>query len=257
MIRIGLVSDIHLGVGDDASVITELERVTYHFNEIFHPDHVVILGDLIEDATAAAEDRKNIRTVTSTLNRIEAPVTYLVGNHDVMHLSTAEFSELVGNDPWGSVERGDDHLVFLDSSAPQLPDARGMIDDSQLTFLERELIEHDGVLLFVHHPIHYHDIRDNYWFGEYPERAFCGNKREINERIFGRSVKAVFNGHLHETDHTRYEGIDHFTLNAFNKVRPDADVTGTYAELTVDGQQIKLVVRGTDVRERFSIITGD
>lgn len=131
--------------------------------------------------------------------------------------------------------------MFLDSSAPWLPGARGEIDDDQFQYLESVADRGQDLVVFVHHPIHYHDVRDNYWFGEYPERAFCGNKKEVYSLLEG-SVRFTFNGHLHEVHHEGYRGADHFTIGSFNREVPDAGVTGTHAVARIEGDPIEVDV---------------
>ncbi|MCW8173178.1 hypothetical protein D8S78_18945 [Natrialba swarupiae] len=40
----------------------------------------------------------------------------------------------------------------------------------------RESAAGEPFTIFVHHPIHYYDVSNSYWWSTYPERAFCGNK---------------------------------------------------------------------------------
>lgn len=235
MVKIGLISDVHMRNADVTGVQSALERITDRFNDGFRPDTTIVLGDLIEDEGTERADLENVRRVTGVLDDLDSPVTYLRGNHDVVNLSRETLDDEL-NDPWGhiSVDDAAVDLLYLDSSAPRLPDARGELDQEQLTFLDEALDRSDDAVVFVHHPIHYHPIDENYWFAEHPERAFCGNKREVHDVIEAHdAVSAVFNGHLHEFDHTTYHEVDHFTINAVNKELPDADVTGTYAEVTI------------------------
>jgi 3',5'-cyclic AMP phosphodiesterase CpdA len=250
--RIGVVSDVHLRTADRDAVTQELETVVERFNDSFRPDAVVVLGDLVEHEATAERDRENVELLVDALADLDAPVTFLVGNHDVMNLSSDDLSALLEQDLWGHVEGA--NALYLDSSAPRLDGAPGEVSDEQLDFLADELRADDETLLFVHHPVHYHDIRDNYWFGETPERAFCGNKKAVNAILEDHGgVTAVFNGHLHETDHTRYRGTHHFTINAFNKERPGADVTGTYAEVTLDDELIVRIAEGDRMTTTFEL----
>ncbi|WP_137284757.1 metallophosphoesterase family protein [Halorussus salinisoli] len=250
--KIGLVSDIHLQSENRESVLEELSGVVDRFDDSFEPDVTVVLGDLIEDEGSADRDSEHVRAVAETLDDLDSPVTFLAGNHDVENLSSDELAALLDQDRWGRIDGTD--LLYLDSAAPWLSGARGEVTDEQLAFLDDELDGTDDRLLFVHHPVHYHDLRDNYWFGETPERAFCGNKAEVNRVIEHRDgVLAVFNGHLHETDYTRYRGTHHFTVNAFGKERPESDVTGTYAEVTIDDRLTVRVVEGDRMTRTFEV----
>ena len=240
--RLGLLSDVHLRSSDADAVVATLQDIVRHFNTRFQPDHVVVLGDLIEDESPAA-DRDHLRTVVEELSALDAPVTFLAGNHDVERVPPTEFSEIVGNPRWGRI--ADTPVVYLDSAAPHLAGAPGYVSDEQLTFLDGALAELDEALLLVHHPIHHRSLADNVWFSEAPERAFLVNKRDVLAVVEEHaSVRAVFNGHVHETHHARFRGLDHFTVNAVNKETPDSGVTGTYTEVELASSLSVTVVEG-------------
>lgn len=241
MTTIGVITDIHLNQDVREPARSALRDVVARFNEEVEPEYVVVLGDMIHDADSEARDEQNLREVSRTLSDLRCPVRYLRGNHDVENLGRAGVSDVLDQDPWGEAVVDDLPLVFLDSSAPWLPGARGEIDDEQVRYLDRASSRADDVVVFVHHPIHYHDVRDNYWFGEYPERAFCGNKKEVYSLLDG-SVRCTFNGHLHEDHHERYGGADHFTIGSFNRETPDAGVTGTHAVARFDRGEIEVDV---------------
>lgn len=249
--KIGLVADVHLQSENRESVLDGLSAVVDRFNDSFEPDRTVVLGDLIEHAETARRDRERVRAVAKALADLDSPVTYLAGNHDVMNLSSEELAATLDQNLWGRVDGTD--LLYLDTSAPELAGPRGAVTDDQLAFLDDELDSKGDRLLFAHHPLHYHDVRDNCWFGETPEEAFCGNKKAVNRIVDRDDVLAVFNGHLHETDYTRYRGVHHFTVNAFGKERPDVDVRGTYAEVTLDDRLTVRVVEGDRLTRTFEV----
>jgi 3',5'-cyclic AMP phosphodiesterase CpdA len=251
MVRIGIVSDIHMREADQDAVTKQLEQVVDRFNTAFQPDIVVVPGDLIEDGETPAADRQHITAVQHVLEQVDAPIRYLAGNHDVEQVSPDTLHDLFGHDLYGVETVDGQPLVFLDSSAPHQPGARGEISNDQLAFLDNTLQQHDDVVLFIHHPIHYRNLEDSYWWDTYPERALCGNKKEINDIIARHdSVRLMVNGHIHDNNHTVYNEIDHITVNAFNKETRESGVTGTYAELTATGSAITI-----DVREQDAVTT--
>ncbi len=118
-----------------------------------------------------------------------------------------------------------------------------------MEFLDRELSELEEALIFIHHPIHYRNVEDTYWFDVYPERAFCGNKKEINSIIESRGcdVKAVFNGHLHSRDHTLYRGRNHSTMPPFRE-EDRGGFDGSYALVETDEEvEVGLMKRDTRI----------
>jgi len=246
--RLALFADVHMRDEDHDAVTETLERAVERA-ESFDPDRTVVIGDLIQDEHREA-DRRNVERVLDAL----APLSprYLAGNHDIAHVTADEFESLVGNDRWGHEVVEGTALVYLDTSAAHLPGARGAVSEPQLEHLRDVLADHDGALLFAHHPIHYHDLSDNAWFSEHPELAFCGNKAWIQRVLDDHGALAAFNGHVHELDHTPYRGVDHVTLNAINKERPDSETpTGTHALVTLDADRLRVEVYDADgfVRE--------
>ncbi|MFB6168869.1 MAG: metallophosphoesterase [Haloferacaceae archaeon] len=239
--KLGIVSDVHLRSAHERAVLTELDRVVGRLRA-FDPDRLVVLGDLIEDETEAA-DRDHVRAVREALDALSVPVTYLLGNHDVARLSHEDLRDLLGVERFYGRIGGTD-LFYLDSSAPERSGAQGAVSDEQLAVLDRELADAEGAVVFVHHPLGYRDLSGNDWFAEEPERAFCGNKREVNEVLARHDVAAVISGHVHETAHVRDRGVEHITVSAFSKERRDVPVTGTYAELTLDDGLSLRVVEG-------------
>jgi Icc-related predicted phosphoesterase len=252
-VRVGIVSDVHLRSADRAAVRDELGAVVDRFAG--RVDRAVVLGDLIEDEDAAT-DRDHVRAVREAFDALDAPVTYLLGNHDVERLSRADLRELLG------VERfhgriGDTDLFSLDSAGPQGSGARGVVPDGHLAALDEGLADADDAVVFVHHPLAHRSLDDNEWFAEAPERAFCWNREEVEDVLARHDVRAVVNGHVHETAHVRSRGVDHFAVTAFNKEFPGASVTGTYAELRL-GETLRLrVVEGDRAAKTFEVPSTD
>lgn len=229
--RIGLVADVHMQDDDHAAIKASLEQAVKRI-EAFDPHQTVMLGDLIEDADPAADER-NIERVLDVL----APLSprYLAGNHDTEHFSAEEFRTLVGNDLWGCEQIDGVEFIYLDTSAASLPRARSELGDDQLATLRSALDGSDEALLFAHHPVHYRDLSTNPWFTEIPEFAFCASKAWVQRAIDEHGgLLATFNGHLHDNHHARYRDVDHFTVSAVSKERPDSEgPTGTHALVTL------------------------
>ncbi|MFC7771466.1 metallophosphoesterase family protein [Salinirubellus sp. GCM10025899] len=245
--RLAVVSDVHMREAERESIEGELRATVERF-EAFDPHHAFVLGDLIEDETAAL-DREHVEAVYGIFEDAPFPTTFLLGNHDVENLSRAALAEALGGQPrFGHVEVDGRDVLYLDSSAPRLPGARGEVGEAGLAFLRERLPAVEDALLFVHHPIGYYDIRENPWFGEFPERAFLGDRLELLELLADTSaVRATFGGHIHETRATTFRGIDHAVVNAFSKELPDVPLTGTRAEVVV-GSDIEVDVYERDRR---------
>lgn len=238
-----IVSDIHLQQSNYSDVRSALKGIVEHVNTEIHPDHVVMLGDLIEHGQSAEEDIYHLKEVKEICDGFSYNTTYLIGNHDIRNVDKQTVKEIFDQKLWGRI--ADTNMIYLDSTSERFQDARGEVSNRQLKFLDQELSQLDGCILFVHHPIHYHSMESNYWFNDKPELAFCGNKDRVNDLLMQHdNIMGVFNGHLHEVDYTRYRGNHHFTINAFAKVLPDSGIAGTFAELEVkDGVHVRIVER--------------
>ena len=248
-LRIGVVSDVHMRSAYREELTAELSRVVERFDR-FDPDLVVALGDIVEDETVD-RDRDHIELVRERL-AFGPPLRMLAGNHDVQNLSLGTLRSLFGNPLSGVVRTGGETLVFLNSAWPRLGNARGEIDEEGFDLLER-LDCDEPVTVFLHHPLHYRDLSGTVWWSTRPEEAFCGNKTAVNEVLEGLSVRCVINGHLHDPARTRYRGIDHVTLNAFSKETPEIPITGTYAEIEIDGSVRIETKVGDETVSRYEI----
>lgn len=226
---IAIISDLHLEPEFGAELLETFEQTLTQI-ATHDPAMLVILGDIVQE-TDPETDQRFLRAVIDRTTDLAAPCRYVLGNHDVESLEPRTVTDAVGHDRW-TVDK-EHERVFLDSSAPHLSGSRGEIPAEQLAMLQDELAAMRNAVVFVHHPVHYHDVRNSYWFSHHPEEAFCGNKRAVGEILSAASehVSAVVNGHLHEWDWTTQKGISHFTVDSFNKTRNPAGESGAYAVL--------------------------
>lgn len=242
--RIGLIADIHWTPDDADEIQKRLTTAIEHF-EHSNVDRIVMLGDLIEesdDGFEATHDR--LTEALSLFEDTDIPVTHLLGNHDVMHgIGPGHFQGITGDYPThGTFQITDDITgIYLDTSASEYPDARGKLSETSLDELDAHLDAAEYAVVFSHHPLYYHDLDDDGHFPEHPEAAFASNKYLANE-IFADhgNVLAAVNGHTHLSDHTIYQDVPYFTINAFNHERPGyTDVNGSFAVLDVSRSEIQ------------------
>lgn len=86
-VRIAVLSDLHAGPavagsecrGDLAECL--LRRAVNRLRRWLRPDVVLVLGDLVEDATAAGAEQQ-LRRLAEIIGKLECPVAVLRGNHD-------------------------------------------------------------------------------------------------------------------------------------------------------------------------------
>lgn len=236
--RVLHLSDIHFQEEMATDIRSQLEAIVDRCNRTFRPHAVAVTGDLVQDADPDVDSR-HVEQVTSILDEIDAPVYYTGGNHDLANLEEDDFAHLIGMPPTAVHDVGGYSFVLLNSAKSSLSTS-GELTPGQIEFLESSLAEHDRCLLFIHHPPHYVELRNNTWFSESPERALLRNKREVNN-VISRfdSLLAVFNGHVHENATTVSRRVPRFTLNAFNKeTRESTEPTGSFAEVTITDDRI-------------------
>lgn len=235
MARLALLGDVHMRAEHGDRIREELARAVDRL-AAFDPDRAFVLGDLIEDADGAAADRERVRRVRAVLDDAPFPVTYLLGNHDVVNLDRATLADLLGQRSFhGVVDVDGTPVVYLDSSWASPEGSRGHLGAVQREWLRERLQGLSGALAVVHHPLGAFDLSGNPWFADYPERAFLGDRKEVLDAFAATgAVRATVSGHLHQTECVRFRGLPHVSLGAFSKAAPDVPVTGTYAEVVVD-----------------------
>lgn len=250
---IAFVTDLHLDPDCADAVLDAFDDALDRIRDR-DPARIVVGGDVVQDTSPEA-DRRMLRRVVGRLDDAPCPYFVLRGNHDVERLTPGAFADVVGHERF-RIDR-DAGLVYLDSSAPRLAGSRGEVDGEQLDALSSALDDGDldDALVFVHHPIHYRRVDDNFWFAGHPEEAFCGNKRAVRELLepAEERVAGVLNGHLHEWHHVESGGLAHFSVDAFNKRRHPTGRTGAFAILDrEDGLSVDYYAGdGTDHRIRI------
>lgn len=232
MTHIVLISDIHMRDSHAEAIRGELEAVVQEI-EAISPEHVFVLGDLIEDSDSPERDEANVEVVHDLLAAAEFPVTYLLGNHDVENLDRKTLSGLLEQEAFYGVEDvAGVPFVYLDSTREHAPGPRGELGSEQLSWLEEALPELTDPVLLVHHPIGNFDLAENDWFRDFPERAFLSDRKEVLRVLEeGDAVRGTISGHIHDTQFTRFFGLPHVSVNAFSKETPDVPLTGTFAEI--------------------------
>lgn len=219
--RTAIISDIHVLEENREEAFQQLEETVSDIKSE-NPDLVIVLGDMIggQVTTGKTADEENegmeeIEKVREMIEEIDAEKIYMLGNHE-QDIDKQEFSEKFSQETYGLKQVKDENFIYLDSSAPELSGSRGQVSRKQLDFLDEKLGELDEAFLVIHHPIHFRDLSHSYYWDVYPERAFCGNKKEINNVIEKHcNVKMVFNAHIHDLDLTEFKDLKHFTNPPF------------------------------------------
>jgi Icc protein len=184
-------------------------------------DFIIAGGDLISD-----ESEDSYRRLQALLKPVEAPMYFMMGNHDDRGAFRRVLSpeEPPSDDPvCKAFEQGGVRFVLLDSVLPGK--VEGRLAPDQLDWLNRELAAHPGrpTWVFLHHqplPIY---IR---WLD-----ALSLQNQEEFLSILARhpQVEVVCYGHVHQVRRWRYRGVLFMSVPAlafqFSPVSQEAEIT--------------------------------
>ena len=188
VIRIGQISDIH--IGEDDNLVQGID-VRANFMTVLKSksmsdlDLLVLSGDLAnEDGEAGA-----YKFIADTLKDYEVPVCVIPGNHDRLEVMQNYFG-LDGKVRGGKCFYRHDvcgRTVFLIDSAC------GTVSKEQLVWLKEEAAKvDDEVLLFMHHP----PCLCNHRFMDL--KYSLKNIDEVQETLSSiKNLRHIFTGHYH------------------------------------------------------------
>lgn len=216
------LSDLHVGANENGGdPVPHLEAVVEAVRSLPNrPDAVLVSGDLTDDG---AED--GYRLARGLLERIEAPLHVLPGNHDDRGRLRAAF-ELPGegDEPIrGSADVGDLRLVLFDSNVPgQDP---GRYDAGQLRWLDAELGSNPErpTLLALHHPPLVTGIQ------EWDEINLEAGQLPLLAEVVARhpQLRAIVGGHLHRVAASALAGVPVLAVpSTYLQARPDYETEG-------------------------------
>jgi len=229
MTAVGIISDIHLRDDHSEAIIESLNAIQDTMSTTHEIAHIFVLGDLIEDSDSQT-DRHHIELIQSLFADWDSPVTYLLGNHDILTLSTDLLSDTLKQDTFQGIQMvAGQPFVYLDSTAAGIAN-RGRIGPKQRGWLAESLP--DGAIVLSHHPLGQFSLADNVWFQTYPERGRVWDRKEVLDIIADRA-RVTISGHIHQSSQCSFRGLQHFSVNAVSKETPSKPVSGNYAVLSV------------------------
>ena len=211
-LMVGLLNDLHY----DGSV-QALNRLYESVSALNRGgiEQLVVLGDLI-DSNSEMHAKRLLREVSALCDSFHGTVRYMPGNHDLDHLSKAEFYNTLGcagDVPTCRFQLDGASFICIDGNFS--PDGteynQGCFDwkeayvpSEQLAWLGGQLVAASSpVVLFTHQRI---DI---------PSEFSIQNHAAVRDviRLSGK-VKAVFQGHQHADDLRQIDGTAYYTLSA-------------------------------------------
>ncbi|MDD5489100.1 MAG: metallophosphoesterase [Candidatus Moranbacteria bacterium] len=222
-----------------------LDAYIEEMNERVKPAFVMALGDIIED-DGLENDRRNLKEVIDGLKKLNCPVYYAAGNHDLRNVSEEELAQTFNREKlYYSFDSEDYHGIVLYSKA--IEDKIAVISEDQLTWLKKDLESTDKrCLVFVHHGLSDQDMTGNPWFEGAPFPSLVENRSEV-QKILEQSgkVAAVFQGHLHWDKMEVQNSIPYFTLQSPVENEDDLGFASEARHIVeVNGKAVSMEVRG-------------
>lgn len=249
-----ILTDIHLGpesyfkgvlrkVNKDVKIY--LEEFIEEMNSNVKPEFVAVLGDLVEDDNKE-NDKNNIVYIVKLLKKLECPVYYVAGNHDLRNISEGELAGLFNqNSLYYSFDSSDFHFIVLFSK--DIREESILIADEQKKWLENDLNKTDKkCIVFVHHGLADQNLKGNPWFEGKPWLCLVVNRKEIRN-ILEQSNKAlaVFNGHLHWDKKDIHNSIPYFTVQSLVENEDNKGVASeSYAIIDIVKDKVDVEIRG-------------
>ena len=229
---IGLLSDIHYDGG--AKAMNRLYEAVSALNA-GGVEALVVMGDLV-NGTSGSHARRLLREVSALCDAFRGPVRYMPGNHDLDHLSKAEFYSALGCADSASrfhFELGGHEVVCIDGNFS--PDGteydRGNFDWPESFVPEEQLDWLRGRLAASLLPV----VVLSHQRIDKESRFAVRNHAAVREVVsLSGKVKAVFQGHNHEDDLLRIGETAYYTLAAH------ADDAGP-AAAELDAKGIRLI----------------
>lgn len=215
------LSDLHIGANENGfDPVPHLEAVVDAVRSLPNrPDAVLVSGDLTDDGGEAG-----YWVAREILERLEAPLHVLPGNHDDRaRLRTAFGLPGEGGEPIRySVDVGELRLVVFDSNVPGQDPGRYA---EQLRWLDAELGVEPArpTLLALHHPPLATGIR------EWDEINLEAGQRPLLAGVVARhpQLRAIVGGHLHRTAASALAGVPVLAVpSTYLQAQPDFETEG-------------------------------
>jgi len=146
--KFAILTDIHLGPEGfykgtlrkiNSNVKYFLDNFVDDINNDVKPEFVIVLGDLIQEDNAE-NDKKNLAYIVNLLTKLEYPVYYATGNHDLKNISKDELAKIFRqNSLFYSFNSDSYHFIVLFSK--RIRKGYTIIEDDQKNWLENDLKE--------------------------------------------------------------------------------------------------------------------
>lgn len=242
VLKIGMINDLHVKASESRKVIREKysERIEYFIekmNNDFHPDFIVINGDVIEGTDSSDEFGMFELELTKELfDEANAKKYWVLGNHDLRAVNKEQWKESLDIDYLDKFFEVNGYGVMILDVNFQIGEkdshdyVGGQFSEDQLNYIEHKLEDFDGdVIIFSHYPLFRRDKKKN--------ELLVVNKRLGDIFDEDGDVLASFTGH---TERLYFEEVD----NVWHYVAPgiirNSDYEGFFSEITIANEKIMI-----------------
>ena len=214
-----VMADPQLFMGGEVHDTDKLIEAISHLNQLL-PPFVIICGDLTNSAyntTPVIHETDVFFNKFSQMNSLIKRYD-VAGNHDIGTPPTYEsiaWYEQRFSPIWYSFVYRNNLFIILESNL--LKDSTNIVSlaNKQMLWLEGELRKSTraklcNVMLFMHHPLCLSNVNE----AEQYFNIGIAKRQEILTLCHQYNVKAVFNGHLHNTAYVNDNGVEIVTSNA-------------------------------------------
>lgn len=249
--KIGIITDTHVHPSriekkakenrrdDDPRYLSDSYKDVFdEFNKNmseFKPEFIVHLGDIIEGTNE--EDfvgLMGLDLVEDELEKLEIPVYWVIGNHDLRSVTKEQFKKKFKLDSLDYYyDDGDYRFIFLDANYHD--DGResmlgsssnnGFLPQETLDWLEPLLQTDKETFIFTHHPLEDETIKP------------ILNADELRFLLEKYNSKAIFSGHIEWKYFKIENGLEMFSFPGTKKNLVHDD---PFYELTIDGSETKV-----------------
>jgi alkaline phosphatase len=217
-----------------------------HFVEdmkVFQPNFIVHLGDVIE----GTGDSDNvgiigIKLVKAELDKIESPVYWVVGNHDLRSVTKEQFKDVLSlKSLTQTFDVGDYRFIILDANydkknVSRTPTEgryiRGHIPPQQIEWLKKQLATDKQTFIFMHHGAFLDDSVGDYDEDKQANRMkqSIDNAKELQAILDEYRVAGLFDGHM---EARRFEKKGWTAYNSLTGTKKSRKYPDSYYELTI------------------------
>jgi len=210
--RIGLLTDIHYD--GSAQAMNRLYEAVVTLNA-GHVDALVVMGDLV-NGSSESNARRLLREVSALCDAFNGQVWFIPGNHDLDHLTKAQFYNILGRSGDPShfhFELGGYGFIGIDGNFS--PDGtaygNGNFNWEESAVSEEELDWLRGRLAASLLPV----VIISHQRIDKETKFAVRNHAAVRETLgLADKVQAVFQGHNHEDDLQQIDGTVYYTLSA-------------------------------------------